>query len=521
MTKRRASRLGGLEEKIFTNFRGLNRRSDRLNSSPEFLYDLLNGFVRKDARSQLGVIVQRDGITKLNSTALGAGFGSTKSIRTIFEAKWNGGGTDVIIRAGTAWGKYDGSAQFDTIDTGRADDAIGQCVMFQNELLMVDGGIPRKMTAAYAVSTLSADANMPQDADAVWVHRDKVWLNSAATPMKAYFSKTNNANGATAFTGTTDAGTIDLSTVIPVGDRIRGFRTYGGVDSGLIAIICDKFTVIYQAGANVYDFTFVQYFPTTCVSINACDYVGSELVYPSRGNLTSLSSSLANNELDVNTLTEFIEPLYRSLVSAVTTTQYISGAYDRVNNLYYINFPATNNHQMLVYSVDIKNVVGRWTFPVSIFSMHARVNGDFLIGSNNYVYKLNTGTTDDGTAIEFKAAWPALYLGDPSRYKKPVEFEALVQNTANLTLNLDYWYGLSLLATDKITKSISVTTTASLWDVALWDVSYWDVQGNAIVHTADLLGRGRMMFLEIRNNTSGAKIMILWFLIRFITEGYV
>lgn len=511
---------GKLSEQVFQSFRGMNRRSDRLNTNYEFYYDLQNGYAKKDLKSGLGFVLQRDGSTKLNSVALdNATYGTTHYVRTIFEAKWNGGSTDVIIRAGTAWGKFNGVDTFTGLDTGRSSDVIGQCVMFKNQLIMVDGGIPRKATAAYAVSALSADASMPQDSDAVHVHRDKVWLNSQANPMTAYFCTTNSANGAGSWSGTTDAGTIDLSTVLPEGDRIRGFRTYGGVDSSLIAIICDKYTVIYQAGANVYTFNFLQYFPTTCVSINACDYVGTDLVYPSRNCFTSLNHSYGTNDISTGTLSDLIEPYWRTLVSQITDTTQIQGCFDKTLGLFYIVFPVASNYQILVYSDDMKNFVGRYTYPFNVYSFRYRLNGTMLMGGDGYVYLMNNGTDDDGTAIPWGFKMPGLYFGTPSRNKKPIEFEALYQCTASMTVYLDLYYGLNTLQSSILTVPIALTATSSQWDVSLWDVSYWDQSGNTIFRTSDLLGRGRVIFLEMRHSTKGAKIAFPWFILRYMMEG--
>lgn len=507
-----------LLESVYENFKGMNRRSDRLNTSPDYLYDLLNGYIRKDLSTEKGVVTQRSGSSKLNSVALGSDYGSTKIIRNVFEAKWYGGGADTIIRAGTAWGKFDGVNTFNAFDTGRGNDVIGQCVMFQNQFLYVDGGIPRKMTSAYAVSNLSADANMPQDATAIWVHRDKVWLNSAANPMTAYFCTTNSANGAASWSGTTDAGTLDLSTVLPEGDTIRTYRTMGA-NSNLLVIICDKYVVVYSAGSNVYNFTLLKYFKNTCISVNAIDYILNDIVFPSRNMLTTFGSAENVNDTNINSVSALIDPLYRQMVSQLTDTTTITGVFDRTLNHYYLTFTATNNYQTLVYSVDIGNFVARWTYPFQIYSWCAKTNGTLYAGSDSYVYIMNNGTNDDGIAISWKMAMPALYMNRPQNYKKPAEFEALLQNSISMTLYLDYWYGLSVLTSDKITKSISVTTTSSLWDVALWDSSYWDTQGNTIYNTGDIYGRGRLMFIELRHSTLNATITIPWFIIRYALEG--
>ena len=665
---------GNYKETIFQNFRGLNRRSDRANASPEFLYDLLNGYIKKDARSGLGVIVQRNGLEKFNSIVIpsdginvltndefetwsggastdpdgwvssgagssiaregtikkaglysakltrsgtdcylgqtfhslrgigywkgktvnvgcwayatvanrvrikiddvstetyssyhtgdstwqyltvthtisnssvsvgifgavesgntagyfddasvievNGGFGSTKKIRCIYEAKWNGGSTDVIIRAGTAWGRNSGNS-FAVIDNNRSNDVMGQCAMFKNELIMADGGKLRKMTSAYSVSDLSSDAYMPTDSSCVWVHRDKVWTNSATYPMYAIFSKTNSANGADSWSASNDAGFIDLSTILPEGDTVRGYRTYGGADSGVIAIICDKYTALYTAGADINAFNFVQYFPTTCASINACDYIGRNITYPSRNVFTSLESAYTLNNLDVKTLSEFIEPLYRDLVSQMTDTSQITGCFDRSLNLFYLLFPIANNNQMLVYSVDIKNFVGRFVYDgVTPYSMRQRLSGVMLLGGDGYVYTMNSGANDDGNAISFNISMPALYFGSGSMFKAPRMMEALLNISGSPIVYIDYWYQIGNKVTDKKTISATFNTITAFWDEALWDVSYWATDNDMYYRTTDMIGRGRAMFMEMRQRTLNASLTIPYFLIRYFLETY-
>ena len=516
-----------LNNLILKDWRGLNRISDRLNMPPDFLYDLQNGYVKKDVKSNLGAITQRDGCKKFNSETLDTGgYGTTTTIKVLYEAKWDAGGTDVIIRAGTAWGKYDNTNSFDTVDGARGNDASGQCVMFKNELIMADGGVPRKMTAAYAVSDLSADADMPQKSDCVWVHKDKVWLNNTDAPMIAYFCTTNSANGADSWSGATDAGTIDLRTVLPEGDKIMGFRSYGGVDSNFIAIICQKYTVIYLAGSNVYTFTIVQYFPTTCLSMNASAYVGTDLVYPSRSSLTSLIASENNQQLEISPLTKYIEDMYRQYIDWLgsASESLISGVFHKKLNHYYLTIPMTNNCQTLVYSADIGNFVGRWTYPFTIYSWCDRLSGVLLAGGNGYVYTMNSGTDDDSTAITWKASFPALYFDNPMVYKKPITLEALIYaENADPDISIDYWFGgVGTMSSSKMTKYISLASGSTLyyWDVALWDVSYWaETAASYLYRTSDLLGRGRFMVMDITHSTNDAKVTMPHLAIGYVLEG--
>jgi len=518
-----------LKNLILKDWRGLNRISDRLNIPPDFLYDLQNGYVKKDVKTNLGSITQRAGCEKFNSDTLDTGgYGTTTTIKVVYEAKWDAGGTDIIIRAGTAWGKYDGSAAFDTIDGARGDDASAQCVMFKNELIMVDGAVPRKMDSTYAVSDLSTDANMPQTAECIWVHRDKVWLNDSTTPMIAYFSITNSASIGSAWTGSTDAGTIDLRTVLPEGDKILGFRTYGGIDSGFLAIICQKYTVIYAAGSNVYDFTFVQYFPTTCLSMQSCSYAGTDLIYASRNSVTSIIASDKNQQLEISPLSKYIETMYRQFIGWLGSASepLISGVFYKKLNHYYLSIPLTNNCQTLVYSADIGNFVGRWTYPFTIYSWCERLSGVLLAGGDGYVYTMDTETDDDGTAITWRASFPALYFDEPMYYKKPISLEALIYaENADPTITVNYYYGgVGEVIVTNLTKTITLASGSVLyyWDdaLSLWDASYWaDTSASYLYKTNDLLGRGRFMIMDITHSTQDANVTIPHMAIGYVLEG--
>lgn len=511
--------LAPLQEKVFQEFKGMNRRSDRLNMDPSFYFDLLNGFLYKDVESGLGFITQRAGCSKLNTVAL-SGYGSNTKIRTTYEAVWNAGGKDVIIKAGTAWGKFDGVNSFPTLVTGRPDDTVGQCVMFKNNLILADGGVMQKVLPDYSTSILSADPAMPQDATAVWVHADKVWANSTSDPLGAYYCDTNNATTSTAWSDTGNAGRLDLSTVLPIGDRILGFRTMGGTTNMILVIITTQYLVLYLAGADPTQFTLLKYIKTQCLSVQAISYIGTDLVYASRNDVTSIFNAYQNNDLEMNAISQWIDPYYRSQIAQLTDpTSQISAVFDNVLNLWYLTVGITNNYQTFVYSVDVQNFVGRYIYPFNIYSWCAKQDGTILSGSDNYVYVMNTGTNDAGTAISWKLAMPYLYLSLPARYKKIVEFEVFMQATASLSLSLDYWYGISNLATDKQTKNINITASASLWNVSPWNTSYWNQQGNQLYNTPDILGRGRGVFIELRHSTLDAIISIPWFTLRYNIEG--
>lgn len=508
-----------LMEKVYQEFSGMNRRADKLNTPPNYYFDLINGYLRKDVATGLGFITQRAGSAKLNTVAL-SGYGTNTKIRTVYEAVWNAGSKDVIIKAGTAWGKFDGVNSFPTLATGRLDDVVGQAAMFNNTLILVDGGVPQGVSAAYAVGALSADPAMPQDATAVWVHSKKVWMNSTANPLKAYYSNTNNCTTALAWSGVGDAGNLDLSTVLPIGDKILGFRTMGGTTNMILVIITTQYLVLYIAGADPTQFALIKYIKTTCLSNQAFSYIGADLIYASQNQVTSIFSAYQNNDLEVNGISQWIDPYYRAQIANLTDpTSQVSAVFDNALNHWYITIGATGNYQTLVYSVDVQNFTGRWTFPYNIYSWGARQSGAILSGSDDYVYTMNTGTDDAGTAIPWSVTFPAYYMDYPNRFKKPIEFEALFQVTASLTLTLTYYYDIASQVSVVNTKTIPLNAAASLWDQALWDVSYWDQVGNILYNTPDLVGRGRALFIQLSHSTLGSLISMPWFVLRYNLEG--
>lgn len=499
-----------IETIILQNFRGMNRVSSRLNMSPEFAWNISNGYIKKDVKSGLGVLRQRYGTTKLNSVSF------TDECRHIYEAKWNAGGTDVIIREGTRWAKFDGVNTFDDLDTGRSDDVRGMCAMFGNELIMVDGGIPRKSTAAYAVSALSADANMPQDATAVHVHQHKVWLNSAANPMKAYCSKSDNANGATAFTGTTDAATLDFSYILPAGDKLIGFATFADV---LLVFIFQKYAVIYTCGTDPAAFALQQIIPLNCVSGHALKQIGNDLAVGSHEGLNSFRSSLTAQDLDTDDLSKYISPLFRELVSSVTDPRDITMEFSHELNHLYIAFPGTT-HTVLVYSVDIQNFVGVWA-GFNCYSLAERKDGTMLVGGTGYVYTMNSGTSDDGAAIDFSYDFPFLYDKDPNSNKAFRQAEGLVSFEGTPILVLDYSYATDVVSGLQTPITLSFSASGFQWDDADtdWDVATWAGAVSQPFLTSDMLGRGKYMALSIGQSVLDAIIEIPYIILRYKKEG--
>lgn len=497
-----------METLILNNFRGINRLSSRMNMSQEFAWNISNGYVKKDIKSGLGTIKQRPGVTKFNSSDY------TNSTLFIYEPKWNAGGTDVIIREGTRWAKYDGVDSFDDLDTGRTSGVRGQAAMFANELIMVDGGVPRKCTAAYAVANLSADAAMPTKSDAVHVHQHKVWINNLDYPMKAHYSKTDSANAATSWSAASDAGSIDFTNILPTGDRLIGFKTFANV---LLVFIFTRHAVVYVCGTDPAEFALQQIIPLNCISGHALTQIGDDLALCSQEGVNSFRSSMTNQDLDIDDLSKYISPLYRELIQPLADKTVVSTAFCHNLNHLYVCIPGTNP-TILVYSIDIQNFVGVWA-GYKCHSVCERQDGTMLVGGDGYVYTMNSGTSDDGSVIPFSYDFPCLYAKDPDHNKAFRQIEGLVVHSGNPTLKINYEYdgGESYAS-----STVTFTSSGVDWDSdeAIWDSADWSgTEGAERFLSSNLLGRGKGLILSLANTTLNASVEIPFLLLRYRTEG--
>lgn len=504
-------------EKAYTvdKFKGLNRAGSRFNMDKVWVWDLLNGYIEKTADGR-GKIRQRHGVTKFNTTVL---HDSSTKIRYLFEAKW-AGGTHTVARAYDGWYKYNtGTKAFDSLDTSRGVDTKASASMFMGYLVMTDGGVPRKCDSSFNVTNLSSDSNMPQDATACHAHQHRLWLNSSANPMEVYGSKVDDATSSAAFSTSSDSVTLDLSKVLPVGDEVIGFRTMADV---LLVILCKKHIVIYNAPTTYSDISLVQIIRVGALTNYAVEQLGNDWVYPAKEGVNSLASSVTYQKLDIDDLSKNIAPLYRDYVSQTSDTTQINGVFYHKLNHYYLCFPIANAHQVLVYSLDFKNFVGRFQFNGFVpYSFLEASDGTLYIGADNgYVYKYDESVnTDDGNVVDFE--WHLPYLGNdsPFMYKAPRELETFIETDKDVTVYFDWWFGVEDYGAGVNTHTISITGKSSLWREVLWRDGFWRAQGRSLYKTYDLIGRGKLIGVRVRHSTSGARITIPYLILKTILEG--
>lgn len=502
-----------LQEEVFNQHLGINRLADRLSQPPGYFYTLRNCFVTKQ-----NYVQQRNGTLKLTTTPL---TGSPK-IRKLFEYENNSGGRTIIGRGGTRWARFDGVNSWIDLDTGRASDAYGQACQFLGYLIMADGGKLRYSDASWSVANVD-NTYLPANSSTCHTHNFRLVTNDDANPLMVYLSEVGilSFNTTAGHTGTT----LDLSAVVPVGDKILGYSTYL---STYLVIWMRKHIVVYNVPTTNANIALQQVIKIGCISYNGVINPDSgDIMFPSESGYKSFVQSFNTTSiLDVKDETALMGPYYRSAIATLSDARDISGVYYSGLNHSYFTFPFASAMEIWALSDDLKNItegkgnVAGYFTEITAYSFLQTANRNLYFGDNaGNLWQMDTGTDDNGSAILMEAAKTALTFGASSNYKRLKEFEALFEATKTLTLTLTYDYSTTGLTSGALTKTATVTTQTSLWDVSLWDVSYWDASGDLLYRTRDLLGRGKLVNMKISHNTLGAQLRFPYWIMRFFMEG--
>lgn len=501
----------------FEEHYGVSRLSDRLTTPDKYFWKIKNGYVNKK-----NWIEQRSGFTQWSANSIGA----TTKVRKLFEFQNSTGGRTVIARGGTAWYRYDSNGNETALDSGRGSDLKGQCAQFNNELIMCDGGTPRKSTAAWSVSNVGNSA--PSTAGAVWVHNHRVVMNDGSNYLQVYISKVDTLDFDTAGN---DAIILNLSKIIPGGDRVIGFGT---IASTYLVIFLNRHIVIYNVPTTYADIQVYRVIFAGCISYDGIIYTpDGDIWFPSETGYKSIKESINSlNTIDIKDVTIHLGQHYRTALKSISDFTDINGVYYQRLNHAYFTFPFTNQPEIWVISKDLElatkgkgNIAGEFQGIIA-YSFVERKNGDLFFGGNDgKIFKMDTGTNDNGAAISFEAEKTGLYFGDSRVFKSPREFEALLEITKNLTAYLEWSFGTAGLNVGFLSETITLTTQVTFWGSGVagtdpqWDVSYWDASGQELFKSRNLKGRGKVMNIRLRHATTDALMRFPYWIIGLHFQG--
>lgn len=133
-------------------------------------------------------------------------------------------------------------------------------------------------------------------------------------------------------------------------------------------------------------------------------------------------------------------------------------------------------------------------------------DGDLYGGSaiaNGYVYKLNTGTNQNGEAIDsyFKTVWISGHAEHKENTKVWRHLYLWVETSGSWNLNVTYWTDFDQSA--GTTTTIDLSSGGSVWGTAIWDTDTWGGGSNRKLVRIDLVNAvGKVIQFKFGTNTT-------------------
>jgi len=442
---------------ILNQYQGINRDGSQYNMSMTWLWDLLNGYLDRteDGRD---VIVQRDGLTKVNSSDMSSTV--SESIKVLYEAVWSDLDSDIFFTtADGVWYLNGSNAPVKAYNSADTTSEVGDFTMFNDLLIAVaaDKTI-RQINQSFTVAALSSDSAEPTNIVACHTHNHRLIL--ADTGFKVYMSRVDDATSATAWSANNDFVQIDLKKVINQTDRVVNFATLG---ESLLVIFCINFTVIYDVPTTFEGIRLQQVIPVGLNASHAFGVLGSDIIFTTRTGIKLLTAATATSKLDVQDLTKNTGNLYRRLVNNSSSINFVhnmgGSVFNRLNQ-YLISFNGTEERDnlTLVYSFKHQNFVGIYRFHEMPTAWLEDKNGDLFFGtSEGRIFKFDSSKyLDNLDAINFRVEFPYFGSEFPFSNKSIKSLRALIETNQDTTIFTKYRNGF---AGEEVNNSQTVSTT--------------------------------------------------------------
>lgn len=203
--------------------------------------------------------------------------------------------------------------------------------------------------------------------------------------------------------------------------------------------------------------------------------IGKPIYLDDRG-LRNTSTTQAYGDFKQGTLTQIVEPLFRTKRAAGVTA--VASLRCRAKDQYRLYW--SDNTGITVY-------LGRKQPEVIPFDLGKRVyaicssedsSGDeimFFGSDDGYVYQIDSGTSYDGSAVSAYLRLPFNHIGTPTQNKRfhKATLEIDASPSAVLGVLADFSYAHEDLP-ESVQQDFTVTGGGAFWDESTWDEFYWD-----------------------------------------------
>lgn len=458
-----------MEERIairVQEWEGLNSRDSDLAIRPGQATSLQNvEFYRDGWRT-------RNGYSKKNSTSLGA-----VAITGLFDG-WN----DVLAYHGTTLGEWNGTT-FADINTGLTSGAVPRFTSYNALDLMVNGNAndnPKKWDG----TTFADLGGSPPKADDICVWRNHVWLSGLASPNQ----------GEVRYSKIEDPETWDSGGFLRPSKRSKGHDIiaaqplpYPGEEDGTRLVVFGSDAIFHFDGFTKSLFQVYTIKPRIgCISarsiVSAEDFgywVDEDGIYCS-----------PDGGQTINQISWDIQPTFEALNKS--RLNLCAGVHLRYKRQIYWSFSDTTSayhNKLLVYNYGLSTPMtpsqqgGRHVWSVytgiNLMAMTEVLSsnqftvwgGEANSATGGFVYQLDSGTSDAGTAISWKLKTKRFLLGDSWSVYSVLRKLTAVHDSLNGTMSVRLFVNAGSASVES--QTLSLTGGGGVFGQAVFGTDVW------------------------------------------------
>ena len=375
-----------------------------------------------------------------------------------------------------------------------------------NDLCIMVNGVDAPMK--FDGTTVSAlGGTPPATAFKVHVHKGRVWMLEKTDRLLASHSALNNPED---YTTASNAGYIDFKFVLTQGDELLDVKTY--ID---LQIFFFRNHIAIYSGTNPTssgNYAIVQLIQGAgVVATDAAIGLGTDMAFVYDSGVKSLRQVVTTGSLNMNDLSEKIDPVLRGLIK--TGTVFSVAHYPKFGWLMMLI-----NETVFIYSYTWKawgRMVG-----ADVKGMFSTDDGRVFLCGTGFLYEYGSGWDFAGVApvMEWHMAW--VQLSSRGTMTHPKLATVVMHPEAITTLSLETRFDLNNAMSENLTTvdvesdNINYIDSIADWDAIapLDEVLYTQAR-------IPLFGKGRIMQMIFRN-TSTLPVDISDIVIWAVPGGY-
>lgn len=451
--------------------------------------------------SDNGGIENLPGFTKENATVVSHyfddGYVFVKRDGTHIELV-GGGGKIYTKSGGTLTEVYSG------LDSGAVIRFVSH-----NNICIAMNGVDSPISTTDGSTWITAAGSPPATAFKGCVYKGRVWLIERTNKMKATFSALNKADD---YTTPDDAGDVDFSTILKVGDEFLDVMVY----QGFICFLFRNHILVYAgtdpAGADA-DFVMQQRIDGMGImDTDACMSLGTDAVVITQGGVKSIAQVIATGNINIDSLS----PVYnKTMVEAISTATRFRIVHSPAHRVMLFLIGET----IFVYKYQMKAWAHYAGMP-SISGMYATPTGQVYLLGYGALYTYGVGATFDGENPVVIWDLPYITFSEVGEKFAPKMLEIIALPKAEATFSLQLGYDMAEpSSTTSINFTIAPGNLIYIDDVTDWDAISLLDETFYISKRLPLMGRGSIMKMRL-STTNGAEWEIVAINILYVKGGF-